>query len=154
MPASRVVGVAPTIDGGQPITDYEIEFATDAAGPFTSFVDGPSTAISATVTGLVNGTPYVFKVSAVNSAGAGTPSALAAATPLAPPSAPTITTIDAGSQYLLVWFDAPTSDGGTPVTAYEYQLDGGAWRTNSATSSPMTISSLTNGHTYQVALRG
>jgi predicted phage tail protein len=142
----------PTTNGGQPITDYVVQYATNANGSFTTFTDGTSTATSATVTGLSNGTAYVFRVSAVNVAGAGTATALVAATPLAPPNAPTITSISSGSQYLQVSFAAP-SNGGSPITAYEYRLDGGTWRSSVVMGSPMTISGLTNGHTYQVEIR-
>jgi titin len=130
-----------------------MQYATSVAGPFTTFADGTSSATVATVTGLTNGTAYVFRVAAVNVAGAGTASAPVAATPLAAPGAPTITALAVGSRYIQVTFTPPASNGGTAITGYEYQLDGGTWRTTSATGSPMTIAGLTNGHTYQVAIR-
>ena len=52
-------------------------------------------------------------------------------------------------------FAPPSSDGGSPVTNYEYQLDGGAWVALSpaSTSSPFTITGLVNDQTYALALR-
>ena len=43
--------------------------------------------------------------------------------------------------------------GGSPITDYEYALDGGAWVSASTTSSPFTITGLTNGTSYNVTLR-
>lgn len=51
-------------------------------------------------------------------------------------------------------FAPPSSDGGAPVTSYEYQLNGGAWVPSPAsTSSPFTVTGLVNDQTYAVALR-
>jgi hypothetical protein len=145
---------APASNGGQPVTDYVVQYSTDALGPFTTFVDGTSPTTTATVTGLTNATAYVFRVAAVNTAGTGPWSALASATPLGASSAPTINTITPGSRFLQVAFTAPASNGGSVVTGYEYRLDNGTWRTASGTSSPLTITGLSNGQTYAVQLRG
>ena len=72
-----------------------------------------------------------------------------------PASAPTITAITASSESLSVAFTAPSSDGGAAISNYKYSLDNGAtWITRSAasTSSPLVITGLTNGTSYQVRL--
>ncbi len=70
---------------GSTITDYLIKYSTSADGTYTTFADGVSTATSATVTGLTNGTSYYFKVAATNSVGTGSYSAASAdATPILP----------------------------------------------------------------------
>lgn len=62
---------APISNGGTSITDYLIEYKTSSASAWTTFNDGVLTTASTTVTGLLDNTAYDFKVSAVNSSGAG-----------------------------------------------------------------------------------
>jgi hypothetical protein len=72
-----------------------------------------------------------------------------------PASAPTITAITASSESLSVAFTAPSSDGGAAISNYKYSLDNGAtWitRSSASTSSPLVITGLTNGTSYQVRL--
>ena len=79
------------------------------------------------------------------------------------PSAPTITSITGSANKLTVAFTAPASDGGSAITNYEYSLDGGStWTAISPAdvTSPIEITklsngttTLTNGTTYQVAIR-
>ena len=70
---------APASDGGSTITDYE--YRIDRRNPWTSI---GSTLTTHTLTGLVNGTAYVFEVRAVNAAGKSFASNRAEATPEAP----------------------------------------------------------------------
>ena len=67
---------APSSDGGAEITDYEVRI--NRSGPWISI---GSTETTYTVTGLVNGTAYVFEVRAVNAAGRSASSNRAEATP-------------------------------------------------------------------------
>jgi hypothetical protein len=73
--------VAPTQDGGAPISDYEVQFKASSSSSWLNFVDGVSTATSVTVTSLTNATLYDFQVAAVNSVGTGTPSSITSTTP-------------------------------------------------------------------------
>ena len=70
---------APASDGGSTITDYE--YRIDRRNPWTSI---GSTLTTHTLTGLVNGTAYVFEVRAVNAAGQSFASSRVEATPEAP----------------------------------------------------------------------
>ena len=70
-------------NGGSAITDYGIQFSSNSGSTWSTFTDGVSTATSATVTGLTNGTAYVFRVRAVNAKGDGPySSATSAVTPV------------------------------------------------------------------------
>jgi hypothetical protein len=63
---------APASDGGSSITDYVVQYRTSTGpGEWQTFTDGVSTATSATVTGLTNGTSYDFQVAAKNGVGTG-----------------------------------------------------------------------------------
>ena len=73
------------------------------------------------------------------------------------PSAPTITSITPVNGGVTVNFTAPTSNGGAAITNYEYSTDGGTtWVAASplVTTSPLSISGLTNGTTYSIRIRG
>jgi hypothetical protein len=72
------------------------------------------------------------------------------------PGAPTITGITAGNAQLSVAFTAPSSNGGASITNYEYSTDAGSnWTTPSpaVTASPLLITGLNNGTTYDVQIR-
>ena len=65
---------APGSNGGSSITDYIVDYSSNGGSSWTTFSDGTSTGISATVTGLTIGTTYIFRVKAVNVIGTGTAS--------------------------------------------------------------------------------
>lgn len=65
------------------------------------------------------------------------------------PSVPIISYVQSADKSLIVGFIQRT---GT-VSKYQYSLNGGAWTDAVGTSSPITISGLTNGLSYTVALQ-
>ena len=77
--AATLTWDAPEDDGGSEITDYQ--YRINGRNPWTAI---GSTDTTHTVTGLVNGTVYVFEVRAVNRIGRGRASNRAEATPEAP----------------------------------------------------------------------
>jgi hypothetical protein len=66
---------APSSNGGATITDYVVQYSSNSGSTWTTVNRVASTTTSATVTGLTNGTSYIFRVAAVNSAGTGSYSA-------------------------------------------------------------------------------
>jgi hypothetical protein len=75
-------------------------------------------------------------------------------TPITTPDAPTSLVATAGNEQVSVAFTAPADDGGSAITDYEYELDASdTWISGSTTSSPVVITSLTNGTSYSIKLR-
>ena len=71
------------------------------------------------------------------------------------PGAPTIDSISATSNQLAIYF-TPSTSNGSAITNYEYSTNNGTnWTTRSpiATTSPITITGLTNGTSYPVRIR-
>jgi titin len=143
---------APTEIGQGPITDYRVQYSADGG---TSWNDAPSVGSAATeqtVTGLSNGTAYVFRIAAVTPAGIGDYSPQSQPlTPFALPSAPTITDIASLDGALSVGFTAPAT--GAPPTGYQYRVDGGAWVPVAGTGQPIAIPGLSNGTPYSIEIR-
>jgi len=133
---------APASNGGAAITSYTITYS---GGTVTT----NSSATSATVTGLTNGTLYSFTVAATNSAGTGAASTSASATPATVPGAPTGLSGTAGDAQVPLTWTAPASNGGAEITGYvvEWTPSGGSASTVStgSTSTSYTKTSLTNG---------
>lgn len=82
---------APSDDGGAAITGYRIEVSTDGSSWSDLVSDTASTATSYSHTGLDAGSVRRYRVSAINSAGAGAPAVPANATTDAPTPTPTAT---------------------------------------------------------------
>ena len=69
---ASVSWTAPATVGSPALNDYIIQFSSDSGSNWTTFTDTVSTATSVTVTGLTNGTAYVFRVAGKNNIGTGT----------------------------------------------------------------------------------
>ena len=155
---------APSSVGGSGILDYVIEYSSNSGATWTTFADGTSTTTSGTVTGLANGTSYVFQVSASNNVGTGQQSAVSSGViPSTTPSAPTISSITTSNASLSVVFTAGAS-GGSAITGYKYSTDGGTTfmtRAAGTTGSPIVISTLStngtsplvNGTSYDIQIK-
>lgn len=112
---------APSYNGGSAITDYSVQFSSNSGSTWTTVSRTASTTASQVVSGLTNGTAYVFRVAGINTNGTGTYTAASSSvTPYVPASI-------AGLQ---LWLDASdtatlfdATSGGSLVAA-----DGGVAR--------------------------
>jgi hypothetical protein len=142
----------PLSNGGTAITSYTV---TSSPGAITHTINGPAVS-SYVFTGLTNGTAYTFTVYATNSKGNSALSAASAAvTPAAAASAPTALVATHGDASASIAFTAGATGGGT-ISNYKYSTNGGSSFTAfspAQTTSPVSITGLTNGTTYSVALR-
>ena len=152
---------APVSNGGSAVTDYVVEYSTSATfvGGGTVFADGTSASTTATVSSLINGTPYYFRVAATNAVGTGSYSGISlVATPATVPNAPTSVsgTSNASGQSSVSWVapsGAGTGGNGPPFT-FTVQYSTSATFASAVTtfgttsSSPLTVNGLTNGTTY------
>ena len=147
--------VAPISNGGSAISDYRVEYSSNSGTSWTTFVHVASTATSATVTGLTNGTNYLFRVAAINAAGLGAYTGLTPALmPYLAASAPTGVAGTVGSGLVRLTWIAPASDGGSAITDYRVQYrttSGASWTMFTdgiSTATTATVTGLTNGTNY------
>jgi titin len=144
---------APTNTGGSSITGYVIELSSTSGSSWTTAIANTGTSVTAAViTGLTNGINYAFRVSALNAVGASAASASASSTPATiPGTVASITPMPGDGAALLTW-NAPASDGGSPISTYnvERSLDGLNWIVvaSGVVGTSTTISNLTNGTAY------
>jgi len=162
-PADRKVDLswmAPTDDGGLAVTDYVVQYKTAASATWLTLPHAASTATAATITGLINNTPYVFRVAAVNDVGQG--AFTAASAPIAPvplAAAPTSLTGRAGNGSVSLVWRAPVAVTGVTIADYQVQYstdNGGSWNTFTdavSTATSATVTGLANGvtHLFRVA---
>ncbi len=142
--------VAPDSDGGAAISDYGVYYRVLGSSVWLPYADSVSDALSSTVSNLSNQTTYEFTVTAHNSAGDSQFALAAQATPFANatvPTAPGDVVAVASNGSATVTYDISASDGGTPITGYTVTSipDG---LTATGTSSPITVTGLTNGTAY------
>jgi hypothetical protein len=141
-------------DGGSPITN--IEYSTDNGATWNS---SGRTSSPIVVTGLTNGVTYPVAVRAKNvygpknTIGISPSSNVISGTPATTASAPTLNSLTPGNGQLTLNFTLG-STGGSAITNIEYSINNGVtWIPSGVTSSPIVVTGLTNGNTYQVAVR-
>jgi hypothetical protein len=146
------------------ISGYKIESSTDGGSTWSPPVNTGSTATTYSDSGLKPSTPYTYRVSTINPVGTSSPSTTASATTFSvvsssptPPTGLTATAVSS-SQINLSW-NAPTDNGGSPITGYmiERSTDGGSsWSPpvntgSTATSYFDTGLSPSTAYTYRVS---
>ena len=116
---------APASTGGSAITGYKIEVSANGTSGWTDQVaDTNSTATTYAHTGLGGGDTRHYRVSAINTNGAGDPSNVAnATTGTTAPGAPTgLTATASGTTQIDLSWSAPASTGGSAITGYKIEV--------------------------------
>ena len=117
---------APSYTGGDDLTGYKIEVSNTGTDGWSDLVaDTASTATTYTHTGLNSGDTRHYRISAINSAGAGNASSVAAATtPDLPPEI--IGAEMSGNAHIvtLVLDEAPVDNPAPPASAFTINVDG------------------------------
>ncbi|MDR1740779.1 MAG: fibronectin type III domain-containing protein [Synergistaceae bacterium] len=174
---AAVMFEAPESAGSSPITEYVVTaYQEDGLTPVEATVSpsppsppsppNPVVKSPATVSGLTNGTAYLFAVYAINANGEGAEAWTDAVTPKPStvPGPPQNVTAEAGNAAATVTFAPPSYDGGSAiieyvVTAYK-QPTNVADKTTSLTPPASesatvtgTVSGLTNGTAYKFAVQ-
>jgi hypothetical protein len=160
-------GVVATAGAGQATLTFTASSNAVAAGvtgytatsiDSTTPANGGQTATSAgspmTVMSLTNGDSYTFTIVANASGGPSSASTASnAITPVAVPGVPLNVAAIAGNTSATVSFTAPTSNGGNAITSYtvtaaDTTVPTNGGQTVSGSSSPLSLSGLTNGDGY------
>ena len=155
------VSWAAPLANGADITDYDVSYCSSTCTSESNWTEwnagNTSTALSASITNLVNGTTYQVRVRAQNSVGESDWST-AATHAIGRPGAPAAPTLTSGNAQLTAKWSAPA--GTVTITDYDvqYSSNGGAtwteWNAaNTSTDLEATVAGLNNGTTYQVQVR-
>ena len=148
-----VTWTAPTLNGGDEITDYTVTASpNDASGAVTCGWTTGDGALTCELTGVSNTANYSIVVVATNSVGDSAGSTSASSNGYSAPGAPTISSITPGNTTLTLSI-TPGTSGGLSRTDYVYSLDNGVTFTSFATATgPFVITGLANGTTYRVSV--
>ena len=123
--------LAPTFNGGAPITNFKVETSRDAGLTWRNMDKATSTSVNLKVSGLAPGTQYQVRVAAVNRAGVSawvTGEMLTLAGPATKPMNVSVSSLS-GTTLTLNW-DLPESNGGAPITDYRIEVSssgGSTW---------------------------
>lgn len=153
--SAQVAFSPPTSNGGAPIFSYTA-VCNSTDGGASGRVTGPASPL--VVGSLSSGSTYRCQVSATNSVGTGPSSDLTPPFVLTTvPGTPTnVSAAQASPTSAQVSFDAPASNGGSPITSYAAECtssNGGASGQVAGDGSPLTVTGLSSGATYRCQVR-
>jgi beta-lactam-binding protein with PASTA domain len=145
-------------NGGSPILRYEYSITNGATWININLPVNNTF----TVSGLTNNVNYTFYIRAVNAKGNSASSSGVTKAPVASggggtavvPGTPSFTVSFITNTSFRIDLTPPASDGGSQIIRYQHSLNNGVTWTNDFTNTgPITVSNLTPGTSYQVALR-
>ncbi len=147
---------APEDNGGATILGYNVRYRRSGTTQWSSFISVIG-ATSTSISDLSGETEYELEVAADNSAGTGpyartTQSTSAAIAPTAPQN---LRATAQSQNALIVAWDAPTSDGGAPITGYtvRYRLETSQdWTSVSPAGNTVSLTDLLAGTSYVVGV--
>lgn len=134
-------------DGGSALTGYTLTLSSGAC--IFSFVPG-TTSYSCAITGLTPGTTVTGSLVAINGVGSST-ATTASVNYITAVGAPTSVVASNGDGQVTLAFSI--NSGGDTIVSFDYSLDGLSYSPLNATSSPVTITGLTNDLSYSLYLR-
>lgn len=115
---------APDDDGGSPITGYKIERSLDGMDWDIIVADTGNDDTTYSDIGLDHTTLYYYRVAAINSAGFGEYASATETTFATTPTAPqNLTAVTQSSTEILLDWDTPADDGGSPITGYKIYVE-------------------------------
>jgi titin len=147
---AEVSWTVPSSNGGDAINGYRVSIR-DGNNDVTTF-DATESPFS--IRALNNGTTYSVTVQSINSIGDSVASESGAVTPATVPTEPLAITVVRQNSGADVSWNAPSDDGGDPITKYRVNLSDGNDNVTSfvATESPFSIRGLNNGSAYSVTV--
>src|SRR5437588_21078 len=118
----------PQNNGSSAITHYKIEYKTPTTDYSVLATIGNVTSYNQT--GLTTGKSYIYRVSAINSIGVGSPSSEASAVPtkiITVPSSPTnLNAYPASETSISISWVTPQDNGGSAITGYKIEYKSGS----------------------------
>uniref|UniRef100_A0A671KHR9 Titin n=1 Tax=Sinocyclocheilus anshuiensis TaxID=1608454 RepID=A0A671KHR9_9TELE len=148
----------PKQDGGSKITHYIVE-RRETSRLLWTVVEPKVQALNLKIMKLLEGNEYIFRVFPVNKFGVGEPlqsSAVVIKNPFTPPDAPKgMEVSNVKKDSMVITWEAPTNDGGTPITGYiieKHDKEGIRWtRCNMKTVTNLTfkVTGLLENHRYE-----
>ena len=120
---------APASNGGLAIFGYKIEVSSDGGSSWSNLVANTSNT-TYPHSGLAAGATRHYRVSAINTNGAGVPAVTNATTGTTVPGAPTSLSATAGGTTINLSWTAPGNNGGAAITGYKIEVssdDGMTW---------------------------
>jgi hypothetical protein len=137
-----------TGSGGSPVTSYTVAVNKNSVSQ-SCYVNVSTT--NCTISGLSTNDVLTASATATNLVGTSASSATATYTHATAPLSPTGITTTSGDTYISISFTQPSS--GDAISDYEYSYDGATFTSVGVTSSPITLTGLTNETTYSLVIR-